>query len=43
MDEEEAAGGVREERFRAALIRTLTVDGILLTTTSTPLCYYRLY
>lgn len=25
-------GGVREERFRAALIRTLTVDGILLTT-----------
>ena len=33
--------GVREERFRAALIRTLTVDGIFLLSSSTTvlLCY----
>ena len=38
-----AGVGVREERFRAALIRTLTVDGIfslLLSSSTTVLRYY---
>ena len=35
--------GVREERFRAALIRTLTVDGIFLLSSSTKYCQLRYY
>ena len=50
LDEEAVAAvvpadvGVREERFRAALIRTLTVDGIFsLLTTSSNICYVIVY